>query len=108
MIATISSEVPTGRSMNIRDGFMSRPGLLVGLRGSAGPAAFAVGLASPLRRGLGGPWIGLAVGRRGGDRRTGRRARVRAGPADLGAGAQAVGAVDDDPVADLQARGALL
>jgi hypothetical protein len=42
MIATIRSEVPTGRSMKIRDGFMSRPELLVGLGGAAGTAAAAL------------------------------------------------------------------
>src|SRR5580692_2025041 len=108
MIATISSEVATGRSMKIRDGFMSRPGLLVGLGGSAG--ASAVPLASPLLRlrlrGIGrcdGAGRRGGRGRRGGDRRTGRRARVGARPADLGAVAQPIGAVDDDLVADLQA-----
>src|SRR5260370_26728263 len=116
MIATISNEVATGRSMKIRDGFMSRSGLLVGLGGSAGASAVAVAVtttvsrASPLlTRRLGGVgrcdgagrWGG--VGRRGRDRRAGRRARVGARPADLGAVAQPIRAVDDDLVADLQA-----
>src|SRR4249919_3166181 len=111
MIATISSEVATGRSMKIRDGFMSRPGLLVRLGGPAGASAVAAGAAvswapplrlvtlrrgSRLRRARG-------IGRRGGDRRPARRARVGAWPADLGAVAQAIRAVDDDLVANLQA-----
>src|SRR5579872_3523439 len=108
MIAAIKSDVPTGRSMKIRDGFMSRMELLVGLGGAAGAAAARCGplrshplalLAVGTRRSVAGR--NLAVGRCGGDRRTGR-----AGPlidaADLGAIAQAVGAVDDDLVADLE------
>src|SRR5437899_3044253 len=105
MIATISSEVPTGRSMNIRDGFMSRPRLLAGL-GRRAPTS-AVDLAASwllLRLRLGSTGRGgrtvdlLPVGWRGGDR-PGRHARARARTADLGAVAQAVGAVDDDLVA---------
>src|SRR5713101_5698562 len=111
MIATMSSEVPTGRSMKIRDGFMSRSGLLVGLRGPVGAAAagvaLPVGRAPPLWRGLGACRCGLPVRRRRGDRRAGCRARVGARPADLGAVAQAVRTVDDDLVADLQAAGDL-
>src|SRR6266850_4205368 len=116
MIATMSSEVPTGRSMKIRDGFMSRPRLLVGLRRPVGAAAAAaVGLTPPLR-GAGRSLVALRrlcplrVGyarRRRGHRRAGCRARVGARPADLGAVAQAVRAVDDDLVADLQAAGDL-
>src|SRR5882672_7541430 len=113
MIATMSSEVPTGRSMKIRDGFMSRPRVLVGLRRPA--AAAAVGLTPPLR-GAGRSLVALRrlcplrVGyarRRRGHRRAACRARVGARPADLGAVAQAVRAVDDDLVADLQAAGDL-
>src|SRR5882724_49670 len=101
MIATISSEVPTGRSMKIRDGFMSRSSLLAGLRGLARSAA--IGLATPLRRLIAlGASSALSVGRRGGHRRTGCHARIGAWPADCGAVAQAVGPVDDDLVADLQ------
>ena len=42
--------------MKIRDGFMSRPRLLVGLRGSAGPTAAFVVILAPIaaRFGLGG------------------------------------------------------
>src|SRR4030095_8154539 len=103
MMATISSEVATGRSMKIRDGFMSRSGLLVGLGGgcAAGTTA-AVGLASPLLLGLAGAAL---RGVRGvGDRRARRGARRAATrTADLGAVAQAIGAVDHDLVAGLQA-----
>src|SRR5215218_2801649 len=104
MMATISSEVATGRSMKIRDGFMSRSGLLVGLGGgcAAGTTA-AVSLAPPLLLlGLAGAAL-LGVGRVG-DRRARRGARRAATrTADLGAVAQAVGAVDHDLVAGLQA-----
>src|SRR3954468_19183519 len=98
MIATISSDVPTGRSMKIRDGFMSRSRLLVGLRGrllastaaplacplsftllSAAPAALAVRRRSGRRA--------LAVYRRRGDRRAGGTRTARR-TADLGAVAQ--------------------
>src|SRR5712671_990295 len=112
MIATISSEVATGRSMKIRDGFMSRPGLLVRLGGPAGATAVAaaVPLAPPLlalrlvTRRLGARLRSAGgVGRRGCHRRTGRHARVGGRPADLGAVAQAIRAVDDDLVADLKA-----
>src|SRR6516225_6393148 len=107
MIATIKSEVPTGRSMKIRDGFMSRPGLLVGLRRPAGTAA--VGLASPLPvlvalRGSGA----VAVRGRRCDPWPAGSARVAARAADLGAVAQAIGAVDHDLVAKLQAAQDLL
>src|SRR5262245_36290601 len=142
MIAAIRSDVPTGRSMKIRDGFMSRDsGLLAGLgwparcatrcatrcgtrcatRSGARCATLAIGLATAhwggLRaalRGIAGllrcrcaTLPGLPVGRRGGHR-TRRRARAGARPADLGAVAQTVGAVDHDLVADLQAAGDLL
>src|SRR6516162_4553460 len=113
-IATIKSEVPTGRSMKIRDGFMSRPTLLVGLGGPArtAPAALAVrALRAPLlptawrpplrRRGPVGTGGRTAVGRRRGDRPAGI-ARRRAGTADLGAVAQPIGAVDHHLVADRQ------
>src|SRR5688500_9561058 len=96
MMATISSEVATGRSMKIRDGFMSRSGLLVGLGGGCA----AVGLASSLLLVWPGPLLGLG---RVGDRRARRGARRAARAADLGAVAQAVGAVDHDLVAGLQA-----
>src|SRR3954471_24328947 len=102
MMATISSEVATGRSMKIRDGFMSRSGLLVGLSGGCPAGATpAVGLASSLLLGLAGAAL-LGI-RRVGDRRTRRSARWTARPADLGAVAQTVGAVDHDLVARLQA-----
>src|SRR5215831_59774 len=112
MIATIKSEVPTGRSMKIRDGFMSRSGLLVGLRRTAGVTA-VVGLATTLRpitlrRLAAAPGLGsrrrhrISVGRRRGHR-SGSRAWTAAGSADLGAVAQPVGAVDDHLVADLEA-----
>src|SRR5260370_34025450 len=97
MIATISSEVPTGRSMKIRDGFMSRAGLVVGgLRGATGAAAPALAIGA----------LALAVAatlavRRGGD--AWRAGRVRRRPADLGAVAQPVDAVDRHQVADLEA-----
>src|SRR5690349_149305 len=110
MIATISSDVPTGRSMKIRDGFMSRSGLLVGLSGC--PASAATPLAAcpllapttvplPLYRPLCwrvGP-VGLrrSTLRRGRDRPT---AGLLARAADLGAVAQAVDAVDHHFVAD--------
>src|SRR4051812_37497570 len=105
MIATISSEVATGRSMKIRDGFMSRVGLLVGLRGPVGAGGgratvAAIGLASPLL--LLGASL-LSIRRRSGNRRVRRGARRGARPADLGAVAQAVGTVDHHLVADLQA-----
>src|SRR5262245_29813356 len=103
MIAAISSEVPTGRSMKIRDGFMSRSCLLVGLRRPDGLAA-VVGLATARLRRL----LALAVCRAGAGRwrcghgRAGGHPRTPARPANLGAVAQAVGAIDDDLVADLQ------
>src|SRR5215207_870348 len=101
MMATISSEVATGRSMKIRDGFMSRSGLLVGLGGGcAAGATTAVGLASSLLLLRAGTLLGL---RRVGDRRARRGARRAARAADLGAVAQTVGAVDHDLVAGLQA-----
>src|SRR5690349_930884 len=109
MIATIRSEVPTGRSMKIRDGFMSRPRLLVGLRGrpvcaatplAACPLSFTLAAPLPVVRRRGA----LAVGRRRGDRRTGC-ARRAAGAADLGAVAQAVDAIHHHLVADLEALG---
>src|SRR5260221_4905294 len=121
MIATISSEVPTGRSMKIRDGFMSRPKLLVGLGGSTGAAAAALAVrarwASPLRssslggvrsatltgcRGTVGPGRSAAGRRRRGNRPAGIAGRA-ARAADLGAVAQPVGAVDHHLVADRQA-----
>src|SRR5260370_11717021 len=105
MIATVSSEVATGRSMKIRDGFMSRPVLLVGLGGPAGASAVAVPLASLTLRlgGVGrcdgaGRWGG--VGRRGRDRRAGRRARGGAPPAAPCALAPPIPAVQYDPVPD--------
>src|SRR5437764_15098368 len=113
-IATISSEVPTGRSMKTRDGFMSRPKLLVGLggptRAAAALAVRAALRASPLRacratplsrRGAVGTGRGAAGGRRGGDRPAGI-ARRGARTADLGAVAQPVGAADHHFVADRQ------
>src|SRR5687767_15881598 len=101
MMATISSEVATGRSMKIRDGFMSRSGLLVGLGGGcAAGATAAVGLASSLLLLWAGALLGLG---RVGDRRARRGARRAARAADLGAVAQAIGAVNDDLVAGLQA-----
>ena len=78
MIATISSEVPTGRSMKIRDGFMSRPELLVGLRG---PTAAAPPRRSPLA-----PWRS-PLARRG---RSGAAASAAAGGLPSG-GAAATG-----------------
>src|SRR5258708_27461336 len=101
MIATISSEVPTGRSMKIRDGFMSRPELLVGLGGSTGAAAAALAVralwASPLPvagtallagcRGTVGPGWRAAIGRRRSDPPAGV-AWSRARAAALGAAAQ--------------------
>src|SRR5262245_16031226 len=111
MIATIRSEVPTGRSMKIRDGFMSRPKLLVGLGGpTRATAALAVCAlrASPLsirrtapltRRSTVRPGRSTAIGRRRGNRPPGVAGRA-ARPADLGAVAQPVGAVDHDVVAD--------
>src|SRR5260221_7871868 len=120
MIATISSEVPTGRSMKIRDGFMSRPELLVGLGGSTRAAAAALAVcalrAFPLRAtSLRARWPAALAGRGtvGRRRRTAVRwcrgnrpagvARRAARAADLGAVAQAVGAVDHHVVADRQA-----
>src|ERR671913_491589 len=102
MMATISSEVATGRSMKIRDGFMSRSGLLGGLGGGcAASAPAAIGLASSLLLLLARALLGLRrVGDRGA-RRSARRAAARA--ADLGTVAQSVGAVDHDLVARLQA-----
>src|SRR5262249_24804301 len=112
-IAAIRSEVPTGRSMKIRDGFMSRAELLVGLGGPAraAPAAFTVRAlrASPLpaasaplrRRRPIGSGRRTAVGRRRGDRPAGIAPR-RARAADLGPVTQAVGAVDHPLVADRQ------
>src|SRR6267378_4365297 len=115
MIATISSEVPTGRSMKIRDGFMSRPELLVGLDGSTGaatatlavcalrpPALCATGTASLIGRSAVRPGGRAAVRRGRGDRPAGI-ARRAARAADLGAVAQPVGAVDHHLVADGQA-----
>src|SRR5260370_4865781 len=106
MIATVSSEVATGRSMKIRDGFMSRPVLLVGLGGPAGASAVAVPLASLTLRlgGVGrcdgaGRWGG--VGRRGRDRRARRRPRVGALPAGLGAVAPPIRALHDPRLAPL-------
>src|SRR4030095_1824634 len=111
MIATISSEVPTGRSMKIRDGFMSRPKLLVGLGGpTRAAAALAIRAlrASPLpvRRtaplsGRSTVWPGrrTAIRRRCGNRPAGV-ARCAARAANLGAVAQAVGAVDHHLVAN--------
>src|SRR5260370_12824640 len=116
MIAPISNEVATGRSMKIRDGFMSRSGLLVGLGRSAGASAVAVAVtttvsrASPLlTRRLGGVgrcdgagrWGG--VGRRGRDRRARRRPRVGAPPAGLGALAPPLPAREDHLVRPPQA-----
>src|SRR5476649_560995 len=119
MIATISNEVPTGRSMKIRDGFMSRRDLLVGLGRTPGAAAAAVARRGARRGARAGARararVGallaiaaatlavagrrairrrrtLAIGRRGRDRRT-WRSRRRLRLADLGAVAQAVGAV---------------
>src|SRR5262245_32826032 len=110
MMATISNEVATGRSMKIRDGFMSRPELLVGLGGPACPCALASGAGSfgATAIGLTSSLLLLGVRRR---RRNGRALRstrsAAARPADLGAVAQTVGAVDHDLVADLQAAGDL-
>ena len=118
MIATISSEVPTGRSMKIRDGFMSRPELLVGLGGSTGAAAAALAVcalwrlaacAPPgARRSPGAAYRYRRTGRRlpaGGAAATGRPALpgAAARAANLGAVAQPVGAVDHHLVADLPA-----
>src|SRR5215471_7911934 len=107
MIATINKEVPTGRSMKIRDGFMSRARLLVGLSRAAWSAA-AIGLTAAL-------WSvalsrllarlatrGLPVRRCSSDRRPGGRARPATRSADLGAVAQTVGAVDHHLIAGLQ------
>src|SRR5215831_20104068 len=113
MIATINKEVPTGRSMKIRDGFMSRPRLLVGLSRAAWSPA-AIGLTAALwsvarsRRLARLATRGLPIRRCGGDRRPGRRARPGTRAADLGAVAQAVGAVDHHLVADLKAAQDLL
>src|SRR5262249_35041715 len=113
MIATISKEVPTGRSMKIRDGFMSRPQLLVGLSRAAWSPA-AIGLTAALGSvALSGPLArlatrGLPVRRCRGDRRPGGRARPATRAADLGAVAQTVGAVDHHLIADLQAGQDLL
>src|SRR5260370_11269071 len=117
MIATMSREVPTGRWMKIRDGFMSRPGLLVGLGGSTGAAAAAFAVAALRAARLTAAWAAtLLAGRRHAARRgrrvgVGRRrgdglARVAgrtAWPANLGAVAQAVGAIDHHLVANREA-----
>src|SRR5260221_10661539 len=120
MIATISSEVPTGRSMKIRDGFMSRPELLVGLGGSTGAVAAALARAvGTLRAGRAAPLLRrrctvrlrrrctvrlrhrTAVGRSGGDAPAPVAGRT-APATNLGAVAQAVGAVDHHLAADRQ------
>src|SRR6185312_13722849 len=113
MIATISSDVPTGRSMKIRDGFMSRSGLLVGLSGC--PASAATPLAAcpllapttvplplPLCWRLGPVGLRRAALRRGRDRPA---AGLLARAADLGAVAQPVDAVDHHLVADRETLG---
>src|SRR5437773_333092 len=87
MIATIRSEVPTGRSMKIRDGFMSRTRLLVRLRRPSGAAA-----ANRARI------RAFAVG----GRRSSNRPR---GHADLGPLAQAVGAVHHHAIVEGQPLG---
>src|SRR5665213_1165487 len=99
-MATISSEVATGRRMNGRDGlnaaaFLSRAG---GDGSWAAPRASLTAGLRIVRRGVPGR-------RRGGGRSS---AAVRAGGLphrDLGAGLELVGAVDDDRIADLEARG---
>src|SRR5437868_4865487 len=100
MIATINSEVPTGRSMKIRDGFMSRPVLLIGLVRLGRTSAAATATAAT--RAIGAGWG--AGRRRRRDRRAGRSGSgAGRGPANLGAFAQTISAVDHHLVADLQA-----
>src|SRR5712664_2838034 len=87
MIATISSEVPTGRSMKMRHGFMSRPGLLAGLRRLGGTA---VANRARIRAFAGGA------------RRSSNRLREHA---DLGPLAQAVDAVRHHAIVEGQPLG---